>query len=217
MLTHDFFLNVWTQISHNSLKTGLLKSKRPDQIRTEQKLPDQTRIDKTRQDKTRQGKTRQDGRRGRKKGQIIRGKRTGSAWSGGHSWRLPGVYGRGSRRVTSGSLSRRGRTAFTADAATFVAYCGDKAESLCPLTCSSSKKTVLTRGAFGDVSVGEDAFVFPSTSGQIIRGKRTGTFCSTAVALKFFISVLYLFASTRSSDIQSEEPVRTLLCELNLW
>ena len=53
-----FFLNVWTQISHNSLKTGLFKSKRPDQIRTEQKLPDQTRIDKTRQDKTRQDKTR---------------------------------------------------------------------------------------------------------------------------------------------------------------
>ena len=115
--------------------------------------------------------------------------------------------------MTSGSLSRRGRTAFTADAATFVAYCGDKAESLCPLTYSSSKKTVLTRGAFGDVSVGEDAFV----SGQIIRGKRTGTFCSTAVALKFFISNLYLFESTRSSDIQSEESVRTLLCELNLW
>ena len=119
--------------------------------------------------------------------------------------------------MTSGSLSRRGRTAFTADAATFVACCGDKAESLCPLTYSSSKKPVLTRVALGDVSVGEDAFVSPSTSGQIIRGKRTGTFVSTAVALKFFISNLYLFESARSSDIQSEESVRTLLCELNLW
>jgi hypothetical protein len=53
------------------------------------------------------------------------------------------------------------------------------------LIYSSSKKPVSTRVAFGDVSAGEDADISPSTSGQIVRGKRSGTFCSTAMALKF--------------------------------
>ena len=50
--------------------------------------------------------------------------------------------------------------------------------------------------------------------GQMIRGRRTGTFCSTTMALKFSFSNLYLLESTVSCDITSGESVRTLLFEL---